>query len=156
MGVDNGVGYTFDNLGQSSSLVVDTGRASVRGPGQVYASGTNKFKVMPFLVNGCIPKMSGAYLDSASTPELTCSSSGIVYISVEKVTKNPFPKSVELQFMSGSTAPEDTTDKGYMILASITKGSNGTITISQYWLGCLVVIRTKNGQEPALYFWQNL
>lgn len=137
-------------------MVIDVGRSLVRGPGQVYASGTNKFKVMPFLVNGYIPKIGTTYLDAAATPELTCSTSGIVYISVQKVTKKPFPNTVELNFMSGSTAPEDTTDIGYMILASITKGATDTITISQYWLGSLVVIRTKNGQEPALYFWQNL
>jgi len=156
MGVNSGVGYTFDTLNQSSSMVIDVGRSLVRGPGQVYGSGTNKFKVMPFLVNGYIPKISGAYLDAATTPELTCTSSGIVYISVQKVTNNPFPKTVEINFMSGSTAPADTTDTGYMILASITKGDTGTVTISQYWLGSLVVLRTKNGTEPALYFWQNL
>jgi hypothetical protein len=153
--LQQGVGYTFNSDSRGQSLVIDTpGRR--RAPLEVYSSavsGSPAVKVFPGTVNGVMPQISGNYLDAATAPHLTVSSSGVVYVKVTRATGDVFPKTVVVEF--AGSLPADTSTTGHITLATVTKTGN-SLQIYQAVDRSLIVSRQAYGASGALFYWLNV
>lgn len=151
-----GQGYNFTSDAKGFSLSID-GAGRKRAALEVYANAISStsaaVSVQPGSVNGVIPQIDGAYLDAATTPKLSVSASGYIYLKATRASGSPFPATVEILF--AATVPADTESLGHLALASVTKTGN-SLQLSQLVRSSLIAARVATSPAGAYWYWFNV
>jgi hypothetical protein len=113
---------TFADAPMIEPLPIAAGGGTFEHPLQVIKSDDNKFKIRHGTVNNVVPRINGSELepDLSSSPELSVSSSGVLFLEVN-LDGNQRVSSVNIK--RASSIPSDTNTRGHLLLSSYSYSS---------------------------------
>lgn len=156
--IQPGSGYGFTSSGYGVSL-------NISNPFQddeVYnpldpSLSVDKVSITPGTVNRYIPKIGANYIDEPTPPTLTATGEGYVSVKCTYEADKYFPRTAEIVFTSGATAPVDTNTESHYPIAKINSTTVGMVTtlslVRLVQSGNLAVNRLKSGASAATWWW---